>query len=204
MESDSTPQVKINHGFAHVNGIKLHYAESGAGELVIFLHGFPEFWYEWRNLLEEFGRDHLAIAPDLRGYNLSDKPPNVEDYAVKAIVSDIKAMFEHFSPGRKAVLVGHDWGGAIAWAFAIAFPDYLEKLVIINAPHPGVFARELRSNPEQQKASAYMLTFRGPEAEALLSAKEYRALARAVFDGASPPDVFSEEDRARYIEAWSR
>ncbi len=196
----------MKHQFDKINGLDFHYVVNGAADspTMLFLHGFPEFWYEWRDLLIEFGKDHQAIAPDLRGYNLSEKPAAIEDYAVRVIVSDIKAFLDRFSPGRKAILVAHDWGGAAAWAFAIAFPDYLESLVIINAPHPGVFVRELTDNPAQQQASAYMLTFRGPEAEELLSRKNYRALSRAVFEGSTRPEVFTEEDRAAYLAAWSQ
>src|SRR6185295_3735037 len=125
-------------------------------------------------------------------------------YAVRSLVADIKPMFDHYSPAEKEILVAHDWGGAAAWSFAIEFPEYLEKLVIINAPHPGVFARELATNPAQQRASAYMLTFRSPEAEALLSANNYAALSKAVFDGSTKPDVFSREDREEYLTAWSQ
>ena len=171
---------------------------------MLFLHGFPEFWYEWRALLLEFGRDHKAIAPDLRGYNLTEKPPSVSDYSVRHIVADIRGFFDHFAHGEKGILVAHDWGGAAAWAFAIAYPEYLEKLIIINAPHPGVFARELAENPAQQQASAYMLTFRAEGAEELLSRNNYRALARAVFEGSTKPEVFTEEDRRAYLTAWSQ
>ncbi len=194
----------MKHEFAEINGIRFHYVINGAGKTMLFLHGFPEFWYEWRNLLVEFGKDHQAIAPDLRGYNLTEKPAAVEDYSVRVLVADIKAFFDHFSPGRRGVLVAHDWGGAAAWAFAIAYPDCLEKLVIINAPHPGVFARELTNNPAQQQASAYMLTFRSVEAEALLSKNNYRALSRAVFGTSTRPEVFTEEDRQAYLTAWSQ
>lgn len=194
----------MKHEFAQMNGLKFHYVKEGQGKTMLFLHGFPEFWYEWRHLLVDFGKDHQAIAPDMRGYNLTEKPEAVAEYAVSRLVADIKAMFDYFSPRNKGILVAHDWGGAVAWAFAISHPEYLERLVIINAPHPGVFARELESNPEQQHASAYMLTFRTPEAEALLSANNYKALRRAVFDSSTKPEVFSEEDREAYITAWSQ
>jgi len=194
----------LRHEYTEINGLTFHCVVAGQGTAMIFLHGFPEFWYEWRHLLPEFAADHHVIAPDMRGYNLTEKPPAVEDYAVRVLVADIKAMFDHYSPGKKGILVAHDWGGAAAWSFAIAFPAYLEKLVIINAPHPGVFARELAANPAQQRASAYMLTFRSPEAEALLSANNYAALSKAVFEGSTKPEVFSREDREEYLTAWSQ
>ncbi len=197
----------LTHNYADINGLKLHYAKAGNGaKTILFLHGFPEFWYEWKHQLEEFSKDFTAVAYDQRGYNLSDKPANVEDYSVTNIVADIKAMFDKFgtSPDNKGYLVAHDWGGAVAWAFAIRFPEYLEKLIIINAPHPGVFARELQSNPAQQKASAYMNFFRTPEAEAVLSANNFAALQKALFGSSTKPEVFTEEIRNAYIEAWSQ
>jgi epoxide hydrolase 4 len=191
--------------YAEINGLKIHYVRQGKGEkTVLFLHGFPEFWYAWKNQLAEFGKDYQAVAMDMRGYNLSDKPARVEDYAVPLLVADVRAMLDHLSKGKKAILVAHDWGGAVAFAFAIAHPEYLEKLVIINAPHPAVFARELQSNPAQQKASQYMNFFRSEQAEATLSANNYAALAQAVFNGSAKPESFTEEDRRAYIEAWSR
>ena len=190
------------HEYAEINGLKLHYVTTGKGKTVLFLHGFPEFWYEWKNQLTEFGKDYRAVAMDMRGYNLSAKPEKVEDYAVPLLVADVKAMLDKLSQGQKAILVAHDWGGAVAWAFAIAHPEYLEKLVIINAPHPGVFARELKSNPAQQKASAYMLMFRGEQAEATLSANNYALLDQIVLK--AKPGLFTEEDRQAYLAAWSQ
>jgi pimeloyl-ACP methyl ester carboxylesterase len=193
--------VEIRHAEADVNGVRLHYAAAGAGPLVLFLHGFPEFWYEWRRQLEDFGRDHLAVAPDMRGHNLSAKPEGVDAYAVPHLVEDVRALAEHLGH-RRFTLVGHDWGGAIAWVFALAHPALLERLVIVNAPHPAVFARELRENPAQQKASQYMLLFRSAQAEALLAADGHQALCRAL--GEVWQTRFDDEDRRMYREAWSR
>ena len=193
----------IKHEYAEVNGVRLHYATAGKGKLIMFVHGFPEFWYEWKNELAEFGRDYMAVAPDMRGYNLSSKPAEVDQYQVKHMVEDLRALAEKLGH-KKFILVAHDWGGAIAWAFALSHPDYLEKLVIINAPHPGVFARELRDNPAQQKASGYMLMFRGPQAEQTLSANNYALLVQVVLGEGLKTGVFTEEDKKAYIEAWSQ
>jgi len=193
----------LRHEYADLKGIRLHYVTAGEGKLIMFAHGFPEFWYEWKNQLAEFGRDHQAVALDMRGYNLSSKPTDVEQYRVGYLVEDLRALAEHLGH-KKFVLVGHDWGGAVAWAFAIYHPDYLEKLIIINAPHPGVFERELRENAAQQRASEYMLVFRSPQAEQILSANDYAALVDAVLAEGLKQGYFTEEDRKAYIEAWSQ
>jgi pimeloyl-ACP methyl ester carboxylesterase len=193
----------LKHEYAEVNGQRLHYVTAGKGKLIIFLHGFPEFWYEWKNQLAEFGRDYQAVAPDMRGYNLSSKPAEVDQYQVKYLVEDVRALAEKLGH-KKFILVAHDWGGAVAWAFAIAHPDYLEKLVIINAPHPGVFQRELQKNPAQQKASQYMLMFRSAQAEQTLSANNYATLVEVVLGAGLKTGVFTEADKQAYIEAWSR
>jgi pimeloyl-ACP methyl ester carboxylesterase len=181
----------------------LHYVTTGKGKLIIFVHGFPEFWYAWKNQLAEFGRDYEAVAPDMRGYNLSSKPADVEQYQVKYLIEDLRALADKLGH-KKFVLVAHDWGGAVAWAFAIAHPDRLEKLVIINAPHPGVFQRELRENPAQQKASQYMLMFRSAQAEQALSANNYATLVQVVLGEGLKTGVFTEADKQAYIEAWSQ
>lgn len=196
----------IEHNTAEVNGVKLHYAKSGKGKLMLFLHGFPEFWYGWKTQLEEFGRDHLAVAPDMRGYNLSSKPTEVDQYAIPLLIEDVRALGAHLGADakRKFILVGHDWGGVVAWVYAMAHPDTVEKLVIVNAPHPAIFQRELRGNPAQQKASAYMLMFRGPEAEKTLSANNYQLLVDTVLAAGLKQGVFTEADKKAYLEAWSQ
>jgi len=193
----------IEHEYAEVNGVRLHYATAGTGKLILFLHGFPEFWYAWKDQLLEFQATHQAVAPDLRGYNLSSKPAEVEQYEVTHLVEDMRGLAKHLGHD-KFVLVGHDWGGVVAWATALFHPECIEKLVIINAPHPGIFERELRSNPAQQQASQYMLMFRSPQAEAILSANQYAFLVESVLGEGLRKGYFTEEDRAAYLEAWSQ
>ncbi len=193
----------LDHEYAELNGIRLHYVTVGKGKLIMFVHGFPEFWYEWKNQLAEFGRDYQAVALDMRGYNLSSKPADVEQYQMSLLVEDLRTLAAHVGH-RKFILVGHDWGGAVAWVFAAYHPECLERLIIINAPHPGVFQRELRDNPAQQKASQYMLMFRSPQAEQILSANNYAALTDAVLKEGLKRGYFTEEDRKAYMEAWSQ
>ena len=194
--------MNIRSNYAEVNGIRLHYVSVGQGKLIVFVHGFPEFWAEWENHLMDFGKDHEAVAPDMRGYNLSSKPAEPEHYQIKDLIEDLRALAEYLGH-KKFILVGHDWGGAVAWSFAIRHPEWLEKLIIVNAPHPAVFARELLHNPNQQKASQYMLTLRSPEAEQILSDNNYTWLTNALFKWGSKWEM-TEEIRQKYVKAWSQ
>jgi len=148
--------------------------------LILFLHGFPHFWYAWKSLLTEFGKDHRAVALDLPGYNLSEKPKALSAYEVEHIVADVWAFAREVSPNKTFALVAHDWGGYIAWALAVAYPGVLHKLVIINAPHPAIFAQLLHSDSMQQKASNYMELFRSAQAEQILSANDFEFLGSSV------------------------
>ena len=193
----------FEHGYADVSKIRLHYVTAGKGRLIMFLHGFPEFWYEWKNQLAEFGRDYQAVAPDMRGYNLSSKPAEVEQYRMKYLINDVRALAEHLGH-KRFILVAHDWGGGVAWPFAMRHPEYLEKLVIINAVHPIIFMRELRDNPAQQKASQYILVYRTPGAEEILSRNNYALPASNLLEDGLKQGYFTEEDKKAYIEAWSQ
>jgi len=194
--------VQFESQYADVNGIRLHYASRGQGKLIMFAHGFPEFWAEWENQLVEFGRDHRAVAPDMRGYNLSAKPENVDAYHARHLIDDLRMLAEHLGH-RKFILVAHDWGGAAAWSVAMRHPECLERLVIINAPHPALFARELLHNADQQKASQYMLLFRSPKAEQVLSENNFARLLDVLFQFGSKWEM-TEEVRLKYIAAWSQ
>lgn len=193
----------LSHAYADVNGVRLHYAKAGAGKLILFVHGFPEFWYAWKDQLPEFGRDHLAVAPDMRGYNLSSKPAEVSQYEVALLVEDLRALARSLGHER-FILVAHDWGGGVAWSCAIHHPECVEKLVIINAPHPATFERELARNPAQQAASQYMLLFRSPKAEALLAANDYAWLVEAALTRGLKKGYMTEADRQAYLAAWSQ
>jgi len=185
------------HCYADVNGIQLHYVEEGSGKLVLFVHGFPEFWYEWHAQLADLGRDHHAVAIDLRGYNLSSKPQEIDAYKSKHLVEDIRALAATLT-SEPFTLVAHDWGGAVAWAFAIQYPELLANLIILNSPHPAVFVRELLTNPKQQRASQYMRLFQSPEAEDIVSFANFRMLKEAALQRRS------KDDAAKYVEAWSQ
>jgi pimeloyl-ACP methyl ester carboxylesterase len=193
----------FEHKYADINSIRLHYVTVGKGKLIMFLHGFPEFWYEWKNQLVEFGRNYQAVAPDMRGYNLSSKPADAGQYRIKHLIEDVRALAEHIGH-KRFILVAHDWGGGVAWPFAIRHPEYLEKLIIINAVHPVTFMRELRDNPAQRKASQYILVYRTPKAEEILSRNNYALPASNLLEDGLKQGYFTEEDRKAYIEAWSQ
>lgn len=197
----------MEHKFAAVNGIRLHYVTAGTGPLMLFVHGFPEFWYAWHKQLSEFSRDHQAVALDMRGFNLSDKPAEVKAYRAKHLVEDLRQLILALGH-TSCILVAHDWGGAAAWNLAAEHPGLVAKLVIINSPHPITFARALRDDPGQIAASQYMLLFRNAKAERVMSENNYARLAGMFSEigaatSATAP-VLTEEEQALYRVAWAQ
>ena len=161
---------RVKHGYADSGGVKIHYAALGDGPLVVMLHGFPDYWYTWRHQMEALSSSHQVVAIDMRGYNRSDKPAGVESYKMTHLVSDVRAVIEQFKK-EKATIVGHDWGGAVAWNFAMRYPKACDKLIILNLPHPWGLARELANNPDPQENSQYARNFQKPGAHEKLSAR---------------------------------
>lgn len=178
-------------GFADSGGVRIHYVTSGKGPLVVLLHGFPDYWYSWRDQMPALAKHFQVVAVDQRGYNKSDQPKGVENYAMDKLVADVAAVVAHFKRD-KATIVGHDWGGAVAWAFAMRYPEKTEHLVILNLPHPRGLTRELANNPDQRKNSEYARNFQRPGAEKLLTPQ---ALAFWVKE---------PEARKKYVEAFGR
>lgn len=184
-----------------VNGIRLHWVEQGRGPLVVLLHGFPEFWYSWRHQIPVLAERFRVVAPDLRGYNLSEKPKS--GYDVETLTDDVLALVRHLGEER-AYVVGHDWGGLLAWVYAIRFPEATHKLAVLNAPHPARF-RELVRRPRQFLRSTYVLFFQLPRVpELVLGANRGWLIGRMLRRSAVNKAAFSDEDIARYREAISR
>ncbi|HMF14059.1 MAG TPA: alpha/beta hydrolase [Gemmataceae bacterium] len=152
-----------DEGFVDSDGVKLHFVSAGKGPLVVLLHGFPDFWYTWRDQMPTLAKHFHVVAIDLRGYNESDQPKGVENYAMDKLVGDVAAVLKHFKQD-KAAIVGHDWGGAIAWAFAMRHPEQTERLIVLNLPHPKGLMRELANNPQQRKNSQYARDLQKPDA----------------------------------------
>jgi epoxide hydrolase 4 len=155
---------KIVEGFADSSGVKIHYATMGSGPLVVMVHGFPDFWFTWRKQMAGLADKYQTVAIDQRGYNLSDKPEGVDKYDMRLLTADVIAVIKHFGK-EKAIIVGHDWGGAVAWQLALNAPQFVERLVILNVPHPRGFRRELVHNPDQFAASDYARDFQKKGAE---------------------------------------
>jgi pimeloyl-ACP methyl ester carboxylesterase len=184
-----------------VNGIRLHWVEQGLGPLVVLLHGFPEFWYSWRHQIPVLARRCRVVAPDMRGYNLSEQP--ARGYDLETLTDDVRALIETLGE-KRAVIVGHDWGGMVAWVFAMRFPELTEKLVVMNAPHPGRFREEMR-RPRQFLRSTYALFFQLPRLpELLLGANGCWPIGQMLRNSARVKDAFSDDDLERFREAMAR
>jgi pimeloyl-ACP methyl ester carboxylesterase len=199
LAADADVWDRVQHGTADSNGVKIHYASLGSGPPVVFIHGFPDFWYSWRHQMDALAdAGFRAVAVDQRGYNQSDKPAGVEAYAMPLLVGDVVAVIRSLGV-EKATVVGHDWGGAVAWQVALNVPQVVDKLIILNLPHPNGMTRELATNPVQQKNSEYARNFQ------VKTSKD----PDVMFGGPMTPQTISgwvrdAAARARYVEAFSR
>jgi pimeloyl-ACP methyl ester carboxylesterase len=198
---ETLPRVELAHRYADLGDVRLHYVEAGEGPLVLLLHGFPQFWYQWRHqipALVEAG--FRVVVPDMRGYNLSDKPLGVRAYRVELLARDVERLILACGE-RTAVVVGHDWGAIAAWIAAMRYPTRVEKLAILNVPHP---ARSLDGllSPMQLLRSSYVFFFQIPRLpEEIIRAGDF-ALLRSVFrSDPVQPEALTAEDIERYIEA---
>jgi epoxide hydrolase 4 len=178
-------------GFADSGGVKIHYVTTGKGPLVVMIHGFPDYWYSWRDQMPALAKHFQVVAIDQRGCNRSDQPKGVENYTVEKLVEDVLAVVKHFQRD-KAVIVGHDWGGLVAWTFAMTHPDKTDRLVVLNLPHPNGMLRELANNPQQQKNSQYARNFQEDKGTALLKPEVLAAWVKE-------PEAYK-----KYVEALRR
>ena len=197
--------VEVSHHFAELSECRMHYVTRGEGKPILFLHGFPQFWFLWRRQLADLGSDHAVYAPDMRGYNLSCKPERVEDYRMRHLLGDVLELVEQLGLAP-LTLAGHDWGGIVAWAFALKYPELLERLVIIDAPSPFTWNRDLRESPKQRDAVNYMIELSkpSPEPEEMLAAKSFSMMDDIMRRIGGRRAQLSEADRAIYHEAWGQ
>jgi epoxide hydrolase 4 len=200
-ESASQPTAQQSDAYAEVNGIRLHYVEAGEGPLVVLLHGFPEFWYSWRHQIPALSAAGFhVVAPDMRGYNLSEKPAGWRQYDAEHLGADIAGLIRSFGV-EKAHVVGHDWGAAVAYYTAMQHADLVERLAILNVPHPARMLDGFRT-ARQLRKSWYMFFFQLPDLpERLLARDGFSAAKRSL--RAESPAAFSDADLERYVEAWS-
>ncbi len=189
---------EVEHGYAVNGDVRIHYATLGKGPLVVMIHGFPDFWYSWRHQMAGLAPHFKVVAIDQRGYNLSDQPEADEPYAMSNLVADVAAVVKHFDQ-QNAIIVGHDWGGVVAWNFAFTHPDMLRQLVILNLPHPNGLARVAASHPNAQANTRYAQVFREKSATDpdvfFGGPMTAQSLAGWVQDPAA---------RARYVDAFER
>ncbi len=184
------------HKYADNAGTKIHYVTMGSSTtkpLMVFVHGFPDFWYTWRQQIQTFSKHYQVVALDLRGYNLSGQPVGVDSYKIPVLLDDIRAVIHAERNGRKVILVGHDWGAALSWLFTGQHPELIERLVVLSVPHPGAIRKELlpwNHLVAQSRASAYATRF----------------FARGKGDGLTPQDlaywVSDQRVKSRYVEAF--
>jgi pimeloyl-ACP methyl ester carboxylesterase len=197
--------VELEHRYADLESCRIHYVARGEGKPILFLHGFPQFWFLWRRQLEDLGRDHAVYAPDMRGYNLSCRPAEIEAYRMRHLLADTLQLVESLDLAP-LTLAGHDWGGIVAWAFALKYPEMLERLVIIDGPPPFTWNRDLRESPKQRDAVNYMLEFSkpSPEPEEMLAANDFSLMDNLMLRIGGRGAQLSEDERAIYHEAWSQ
>jgi epoxide hydrolase 4 len=193
----------LRDGYAELDGVRLHYVEAGEGPLLVLLHGFPEFWFSWRFQIPALAAAGFrVVAPDMRGYNLSSHPRGVAPYDTDMLAADIRDLILERG-ATSAGVVGHDWGAAVAWATAINHPEVVERLAILNVPHPRRFLQGLR-RPSQLRKSWYIFVFQLPWLpERLVQAGNWRFFRNA-FEHDARPGAFTPADIARYVEAWSQ
>ncbi|KKK42136.1 hypothetical protein LCGC14_0564390 [marine sediment metagenome] len=213
---------EIEEVYIETNGIKLHTMLIGSGKPIILLHGFPDFWYGWKDIMLGLKKDFRLIVPDMRGYNLSDKPEGIQNYSLEFLIDDIKGLSESLNLG-KFCLVGHDWGGPVAFAFAGKYPELLEKLILINGPHPLVIRDLIANDEEQRNASSYIFEFLKPNSAKKLMDNDFKTL-KAVMNmdflnlagllrGSTANNIselpkreksLNKFDEKKYVEAWSQ
>ena len=150
------------HGFAKTNGVRMHYVTQGEGDLLLLLHGFPDFWYVWRFQIPELAKHFRVVAPDLRGYNETDRPEGVDKYRLNLLAGDILGLI-HALDEEKATVIGHDWGGVVAWSLASFNPEAVERLIILNAPHPNAYITKTKDLLRQLQKSWYIFFFQTPD-----------------------------------------
>lgn len=200
----------LESNYALINDINIHYVSASPKKAddndittLVFLHGFPEYWRTWQAQLDYFSKKHHVIAPDLPGYNLSDKPDDISFYQIPHLIEFIAKFIATVSPTEKVHLVAHDWGGALAWPLAAFYPQYIDKLIILNAAHPSTFTREMINNQIQRDKSTYIHELISEHAAQLLAKNNYQYLREKMLMTAND-NPFNEKSLNDYMQAWQQ
>jgi pimeloyl-ACP methyl ester carboxylesterase len=203
--SEPTEIEGLDHRYAESGDCRIHYVTRGEGKPIVFMHGFPQFWFLWRKQLADLGEDHAVFAPDMRGFNLSDKPAEVEAYRMRNLIGDLRGLVEELGIAP-FTLVGHDWGGIVSWAFALKHPELLDRFVIMDSPPPFTWNRDLRESPRQRAAVNYMVEMSKPPPgpERMVAASDFAMLDTMMERIGGPDARLSDGERAAYHEAWSQ
>ena len=204
MRSFVVIQTQLQEEYIQTNGITLHVMKAGdpKNPMILMLHGFPEFWYGWKEQIDFFvTAGYYLVIPDQRGYNLSDKPRGVKKYKIDIIADDIIGLLVH-EKHDNATLISHDWGGQVAWYLATMFPDKFRRFIILNSPHPRVFRNFINHDPEQRKRSNYMFKMQWPFLPEIRMKMKNYALMKKGMVKFSNPGTFSDEDMEKYVESW--
>ncbi|MEH2500430.1 pimeloyl-ACP methyl ester carboxylesterase [Bradyrhizobium sp. AZCC 1678] len=193
----TTAATELRHQFVDVEGARLHYVIAGSGPLMLFVHGFPQHWYAFRHQLAEFAKDHTVVAVDLRSVNLSSRPKNLRDNGVWVAADDMKCLVQHLGFST-CIMVGHDWGTAVGYSFALHHREMLDRLVVMSGSHPATFDRELHCNESQIVGGKHWLMLRRPDSAAKIAANDFEALKRTFAEHS----FFTKEDLEAYLAAW--
>jgi epoxide hydrolase 4 len=196
----------LKHEYVNANGIRIHCVTMGDGDgpLIVFLHGFPEFWYSWRHQIPFFAQKFKVVAPDMRGYGDTDKPKEIKEYKIGKLSRDIIELIHSFG-NESAIIVGHDWGGIIGWSIAMIAPNVVEKLIVMNAPHPSVFKKNTFRNLAQMQKSWYIFFFLLQKVpEKVLSSNDFKILRHFFESSIKRKDRFTQGDIEEYVSAWRK
>jgi pimeloyl-ACP methyl ester carboxylesterase len=191
---------KSTEGFADSRGVPIHYVTMGQGPLVIMIHGFPDFWFTWRDQMPILARQYKVVAISQRGYNKSGQPKGVEHYTMEKLTADVDAVRQHFK-ADKAILIGHDWGGYVAWSYAMAYPDRTDRLIVVNLPHPKGIDRELATNPQQVQNSQYARNMQEPDSAAKVDVEMMATRMAARYTDPQLKQLFVDAFKRSSVEA---
>lgn len=203
-EREQERGARFHHEYVDAGNLRMHCVTCGEGPLMLMLHGFPEFWYSWRHQIPVMASRFRVVAPDMRGYNQTEKPVGVANYRLELLIGDLVRLIKALGY-QKAVVVAHDWGGGVAWPFAARHPEMVDRLIILNCPPPGVLLHHLRHNPRQLRRSYYMFLFQVPWLpEAVLRFRDYMFIEKAFRGWAIDKSAFTDEDIRMFKEAAAK